>query len=65
MSAWLSLITALPEIVKLINAVIKQWQKAQDDERLKDKFAEVHKAFEEQNAKKLNDVNNGNFEQRN
>lgn len=65
MSAWLAFASALPEILKLINAIFKQWQKSQDEQRLKDKFAEVHKAFEEQNAKKLNDVNNGNFEQRN
>jgi hypothetical protein len=58
MQALLALIAYLPEILRLIKAIQENQKKSEIERLLKDDIKIINKAFEEQDAKALNDLFN-------
>jgi hypothetical protein len=54
----LAFIAALPEILRLIDALIKDIERAQTDRKVKEDLALIEKAFREKDAKALNRIFN-------
>jgi hypothetical protein len=56
MSAFLTLITCLPELLKLIKSLQTAADQAEEDRKVKEDLKKIHEAFNEKDASKLNDL---------
>lgn len=53
-----ALILALPELIKLVKNIQKQIEEQNTDQKVKDDLKKINKAFEDKDAKALNDLFN-------
>jgi hypothetical protein len=60
MRALLTLFTALPQILRLIESLQEQHKKSEKERKVKQDIERINKAFKEQDAQALKDIfNNG------
>lgn len=57
-NAILTLLTALPQVLRLIKTLQENQKKYEEERKVKEDIERIDKAFKEQDAKALNDIFN-------